>query len=156
MTAPLDDFDRKILALVQQDNQLTITEIGERVGLSKSAVQRRLAALHLDGRILADVAVPNPNRLGPFLGFVLSVTLKSDRPDTMSRFAQAARARTEVQQCYHVTGPTDFVLIVNVTDQAHFDELTRELLYDNQDIERFESSLIVERTKIGLTLPIAR
>lgn len=149
-----DELDRRILSLVQQNNRLTTSEIGERVGLSKSSVQRRLATLRSDGTIMADVAVANPAKVGTYLSFVLLVTLVTDRPETMKHFADAVNGSPEVQQCYHVTGPADFVLIVNVRDQDHFAEITRVLLYDNPDVSRFETCLIIERAKIGLALPV--
>lgn len=66
------------------------------------------------------------------------------------------RARPEVQQCYHVTGGVDFMALVNVRDQAHFSELPGTLLYDNADIARFETCLVVDRAKVGLELPLGR
>lgn len=154
MTSRSDAYDRKIISVVQVDNQLSTSDIGARVGLSKSAVQRRLASLRADGRIMADIAVPDPTKLGAFLSFVLLVTLETDRPSAMKRFTEEVGRTGEVQQCYHVTGPTDFILIVTVRDQEHFAGVAGDLLYGNPDVLRFETCLVVDRTKVGLGLPM--
>jgi DNA-binding Lrp family transcriptional regulator len=150
----LDAFDRKIIALVQTHNRRTTVEIADQVGLSRSAVHRRLSALRESGVLMADVAIPDPKRLGPFLTFILTITMRTDKASHMRRLERAMRETAEVQQCYHVTGSSDFIAIVNVRSQDHFSEVTEALLYSNPDVSRFETCLVVERTKLGLTLPI--
>lgn len=154
MTDSIDEFDRKILSLVQRNNQKTTAEIGEAVGLSKSAVQRRLSRMRGNRSIIADVAIVDPDMIGPYLTFILQITAKNDKPETMARISKAMHTRPEVQQSFHITGPFDFIAVVNVKDQRHFTELTQLLLYNDPDIERFETCLVVERTKTGLSLPL--
>jgi DNA-binding Lrp family transcriptional regulator len=59
-----------------------------------------------------------------------------------------------VQQCYTVTGGWDFVLIFLVEDMQRYGELSRELLYENADVKRFMTLVVVDRTKVSLDLPI--
>lgn len=159
MPTRLDRFDRMILSVIQKNNQLTMEELGQQVGLSKSAVQRRLARIRMSQLIEADVAILNPEELGSYLTFILTISLKkADKPETMSqsmtRFSEAMEKSDEVQQCYHVTGSTDYFAIVNVRDRSHFATLTKALLYDNPSVDRFETSLVVDRIKASLNLPV--
>lgn len=158
MSNCFDRFDRTILFAIQKNNQFTMEELGQQVGLSKSAVQRRLACIRKSKLIEAEVAVLNPDELGAYLTFILVISLKkADEPETMSqamtRFSEAIDQYDEVQQCYHVTGATDYFAVVNVRDKQHFAKFTKALLYDNLCIDRFESSLVVDRIKVGLTYP---
>src|SRR3954462_11030186 len=64
MTAPLDDLDRKIIDVLERDGRATLAQVGEQVGLSPSAVKRRLDRLEWSGLIVAYAAVINPAALG--------------------------------------------------------------------------------------------
>jgi Lrp/AsnC family transcriptional regulator, leucine-responsive regulatory protein len=152
--APLDDFDREILRRLQLDARATGEDIGAAIHLSAAAVQRRIKRLRQSGVIAAEVAIVDPVAVGQAMSFVIGVELERERADMLDAFRRAARADPNVQQCYYVTGMADFILIVVARDMADFEAFTRRLLFDNANIRRFTTSVVMSRDKIGNTVPI--
>ena len=152
--SPLDDFDRMILRRVQVDVRATGEDIGADIGLSAAAVQRRLKRLRQLGVIAAEVAVVDPATVGQAMGFIVGVEMERERADVLDAFRRQARADPNVQQCYYVTGGTDFVLIVVARDMADFEAFTRRLLLDNEHIRRYTTRVVMARDKVGLAVPV--
>jgi Lrp/AsnC family transcriptional regulator, leucine-responsive regulatory protein len=150
----LDDFDREILRRVQLDARATGEDIGADIGLSAAAVQRRLKRLRKLGVIVAEVAIVNPIAVGQAMTFIVGVELERERADMLDAFRKAARADPNVQQCYYVTGEADFILIVVARDMDDFESFTRRLLFDNANIRRFTTSVVMARDKVGNAVPI--
>jgi Lrp/AsnC family transcriptional regulator, leucine-responsive regulatory protein len=108
----LDDLDRKLLDLLQQDADRSLCQLGEAVGLSPSAVQRRLTRYRSSGVIARQVAVLDPDAVpGTVLACVL-VTLERESKRHHSSFRERMRASPEVQQCYDLAGEWDYLTIV--------------------------------------------
>ena len=152
--ATFDDFDREILRWLQRDARATGEAIGAEIGLSAAAVQRRIQRLRKSGVIVAEVAIVDPVAVGQAMTFVVGVELEHERADMLDAFRRAARADPNVQQCYYVTGAADFVLIVLARDMADFETFTRRLLFDNSNIRRFTTSVVMSRDKVGNGVPV--
>ncbi|MEP5623429.1 MAG: AsnC family transcriptional regulator, partial [Hyphomicrobiales bacterium] len=110
MLNSLDDFDRAILRSVQMDNQKTHAMLGEEIGLSGSAVRRRLADLRASGIITSDVSLVDGSDLGVTL--IIQLSFDTDTPEAYDEFDLAMRSLPNVKQSYHVSGSVDYVLIV--------------------------------------------
>ena len=154
LPAALDRLDLKILALVQRDNRLTSENIGEGVGLSATAVQRRLKRLRDDGVIEADVAVVAPKAVGQRVQMIVMVSLERERADIIDRFKQSIRATPEVMSGYYVTGEADFLLVVTTRDMEDYELFTRRFFYENPDIKNFKTMVVMDRVKAGFALPL--
>ncbi|QQO23492.1 Lrp/AsnC family transcriptional regulator [Bradyrhizobium diazoefficiens] len=154
MAVEYDRLDARIMTLVQSNNRLTSDEIGERVGLSATAVQRRLKKLRDSGIIEADVSVVSPKAVGRPVSMLVLVSLERERADIIDRFKQALRANAEVMSGYYVTGEADFVIIVTATDMEGYEQFTRRFFYENPDIKGFKTLVIMDRVKVGFTIPI--
>jgi DNA-binding Lrp family transcriptional regulator len=150
----LDDFDREILRRVQHNAHATGEDVGAHIGLSAAAVQRRLKRLRERGVIVAEVAVVNPAAVGLAMQFVVGVELDRERADMLDAFRSAARADPNVLHCYYVTGESDFILIVVARDMADFEAFTRRLLFDNANIRRFTTSVVMARDKVSNVVPV--
>ncbi|MBO6947344.1 MAG: Lrp/AsnC family transcriptional regulator [Rhodospirillales bacterium] len=148
-----DQLDERILNLVQGNNRLTSEQIGEQVGLSSTACQRRLKRLRQSGVIEADVSIVDPEAAGFRLQMLVQVTLVRDRWDIVDRFKRAIRSAPEVMHGYYVTGDTDFILAVSARDMAAYEEFARSFLYENPDVETFKTMVVVDRVKAGFLLP---
>ena len=147
VSTTLDRFDEAILALVQRDNQQSHARIGAAVGLSPSAVRRRLGRLRELGVIEADVSVVNPAALG--LTFIVSVRFGREDPARVAAFKDKMRADRAVSQCYSVAGETDFILLVHATDPAAYEAWGTQVLMADPDIERYSSTLVWSRVKFA-------
>lgn len=152
--AHLDSFDRAILAELQRNNLTPQRLIAERVNLSAPAVQRRIKRLHEEGVIAANVAVLEPARLGRPLTVVITVQLINDRPDLSRDFRARIAREAAVQQCYYVTGETDYVLIVTATDMDDYQAIVGRLFDGDDNIRRYATSIALARVKTGLQLPL--
>ena len=150
----LDDFDRAILRRVQRDARATGEDIGAAIGLSAAAVQRRLKRLRQLGVITAEVAVVDPVAVGQAMSFIVGVEMERERADVLDAFRRQARTDPNVQQCYYVTGESDFILIVTARDMDDFEQFTRRLLFDNANIRRFTTNVVMARDKVGGVVPV--
>lgn len=150
----LDAFDREILRHVQRDARMTGEDIGAAIGLSAAAVQRRLKRMREIGVIVAEVAVVDPRAVGQTMSFIVGVEMERERADMLDAFRRAACADPNVQHCYYVTGAADFILIVTARDMDDFQAFTRRLLFDNPNIRRFTTSVVMARDKTSQIVPV--
>lgn len=150
----MDKHDLAILRILQEDNRVVIEEIANLVGLSPAAVHRRIKRLRDAKVIEKNVALMAQDRLGLPLTIVIGVTFERERLDLIDQFKSEIRKAPQVQQCYSLTGATDFLLIVIMKDLVEFEQFTNRLLSSNPNVRRFESSVVTQRIKTGLTLPI--
>ena len=153
--ASLDRFDIQILDLVQRNNRLTSDLLGERVGLSATAIQRRLKRLRDEGVIEADVAIVAPKAVGQHVNMIVMVSLERERADIIDRFKKSIRATPEVMNGFYVTGEADFLLVVTARNMEDYEAFTRRFFYDNPDIKNFKTMVVMDRVKAGFTLPLA-
>ena len=152
--ASIDNFDRKILEIVQHSNRTTSDQIAEQVGLSPAAVQRRLKRMREQQVIQADISVVNPKSIGRPMTFVVQVSLERERADLMDAFKKEMKNNKAVQQCYYVTGSSDFILVVTAADMEGYDRFTRDSFFDNANIRSFQTNVVMDAVKVGLSLPL--
>ena len=151
----LDDFDRRLLEALQQDNRQTGDELAAKVGLSAAACLRRAQRLREIGAIVRDVALLAPEATGRRLTVIVLVTVQRDSPDANARFKAAMLAAPEVTQCHYVTGPADYVLTVAVEDMDAYQRFTQRCL-SGASIKRFDSLVSMDRVKFETALPVAQ
>jgi len=151
----LDRFDRKLLILVQRDAGQTADALAEQVGLSASAVLRRLKRLRETGVILGEIAVVDPLKTGKPNFFLAALEIERERPELIARLRQWMAAEEQIQQVYYVTGTADFVLVVVAPDVGAYDALMSRLMADNPNVRRFTTNVALGVGKRGLFVPIA-
>lgn len=153
----LDETDRLILNAVQQDARLSAEALGERVGLSRSAAQRRVQTLRETGVIEKEIAVVNTRHVdvaAAKMTFIVEVELERERIDLLDEFRRSMTKLPEVQQCYYVTGHTDFILVVLAEDMISYERFSRKVFSENPNIRRFHTNVVVDRVKVGLSVPV--
>jgi Lrp/AsnC family leucine-responsive transcriptional regulator len=136
-TPDLDRFDRAILAIVQSDNQRSYGEIGDKVGLSASAVRRRLGELRTRGVIARDVSILDANRFGPTL--IVTISFAVESLEIYAAFERTVQTLPQVRQCYHVAGSSDYVLIVQVPTLQFYEEWSKQHFMNNDAIRRYDT-----------------
>jgi DNA-binding Lrp family transcriptional regulator len=152
----LDRFDLDILDILQRDNLTSQRAIGEAINLSAPAVQRRIKRMEETGVIKANVAVIDPPSVGQAITILVEVHVESERIDLLDATKIRLAAAPEVQQCYYVTGDADFVLVITVPTMSAYEALTRRLFFENANVKRFRTLVVMDRVKVGLTIPICR
>ena len=150
----LDVFDRKLLALVQRDSGRSADALADAVGLSPSAVLRRLKRLREQGVILAEIAVVDPAKVGKPNFFLAALEIESERPEHIARLRQWLAAEEWIQQVYYVTGTADFMLVVVAPDVAAYDALMSRLMADNPNVRRFTTNVALGVGKRSLFVPV--
>lgn len=149
-----DEYDKKILALLQKNNKITAEEIGNMINLSTSAVQRRLKKLREEKIIEADISIVSSRALGFNISCIVDVTLHVGSSKVIDSFKTLVSEIPEVTQCYYVTGIYDFVLIVNTRDMKHYEEFSKKYLMDNEDVKQFYTHVIMDKVKFELAINV--
>lgn len=150
----LDRLDARLLSVLQTNNRHNYEVLGELVGLSPTAVQRRVRRLREKGVIEADVSIVKPKMIGRPIAMLVLVSLERERADIVDRFKQSIRQTPEVMNGYYITGESDFVLIVTARSMEDYEIFTRKFFYENPDIKGFKTMVIMDRVKVGFALPI--
>ncbi|PQV44456.1 AsnC family transcriptional regulator [Paraburkholderia sp. BL6669N2] len=150
----LDDFDLKILEIVQRNNQTPHREIGQQINLSVPSVARRLQRLRGTGVIASDRSVLNPDALGTRITVIAHVSAENEAIELLDEMRARFEACEQVQQCYYVTGDVDFILILCCRDMAEYTALTRSLFFAEGNVKSFRTFVAMERVKITLNVPV--
>jgi|SRR5689334_15007964 Lrp/AsnC family leucine-responsive transcriptional regulator len=151
---PLDEFDKKLLRLLQRNNKTTADELGEAVGLSPSAVQRRLKRLRDEKVIEADVSIVSPQVAGIGITCVVDIVLQDGNSRALEKFKTTMRKCPEVMQCYFVTGTYDFVILVNAKDMQHYEAFSKKWLMDNNNVKHFYTHVVMDKVKVGYSVDV--
>lgn len=150
----LDDFDRRLLNLVQSDAAQTAEVLAEKVGLSPSAVQRRLRRLRETGVIVRETAIIDPKHIGSPVSFIVALQVERERPEMLNQLRAWLEKQDSVQQAFYVTGEADFMLVVTAPNTEAYDTLMTQLMTENPNVKRFTTSLALGIVKRGLAIPV--
>jgi Lrp/AsnC family leucine-responsive transcriptional regulator len=151
---PLDEYDKRLLQLMQENNRTTAQELAELVNLSASAIQRRLAKLRENKIIEADVSIISRRVLGMTVMCIVDIILEDGNSKALDKFKSTMRKCPEVAQCYFVTGNYDFVLVVNARDMEHYEEFAKKWLMDNPNLKHFYTHVVMDKVKVGYNIAI--
>jgi Lrp/AsnC family transcriptional regulator, leucine-responsive regulatory protein len=150
----LDDFDRRLLNLLQNDAGQTAERLAESMGLSPSAVQRRLRRLRETGVIVRETAIVDPKCIGSPTSFIVALQVERERPEMLSQLRTWFETQEHVQQAFYVTGEADFILVVTAPDTEAYDALMARLMADNLNVKRFTTYVALGIVKRGLEIPV--
>jgi DNA-binding Lrp family transcriptional regulator len=155
MPAPsLSAIDQKILELLQHSARLSNVALARRVGQSPSACLRRVRALEEQGYIRRYVTLLDPLRLGLGVSVFIQVSLEKKDEASLKRFEKAMARRPEVMECYLMTGDSDYLLRVVVSDVAEFERFLMEHITRIPGIATIKSSFTLKQVKYTTALPV--
>ena len=152
--AELDDIDRKILTLLQQDSRMTMQEISDKVGLSPSPCHRRIKILEERGVITRYGATLDQRAVGLPVSVFVSIKLVRQKEEDLERFAKAVAGWREVLECYLMAGHRDYLLRVVVSDLAAYNDFLKQKLTRLDGISSIESSFALDQIKYANALPL--
>ncbi len=149
----MDALDREILAVLQKEGRLTVTELAERVRLSVSPCHRRLRALEASGTITGYHAQLDPKAVG--LGFesLVFVTMRQSDSSTLEQFESAVAEVANVVQAQRLFGDPDFLLRVVAKDLGDFQRLYDAKLANLHGVQRLMSTLVMKTVVDNRPLP---
>ena len=124
----MDEYDRKILSVLSIEGRISMTALGERVGLSKTPVTARVKRLEEDGVITGYCATLSASKLGVEHIAFLEVKLSDTREKALDAFNQAVRAIPEVEACHMIAGGFDYLIKVRTSDIFAYRQVLGEQL----------------------------
>lgn len=153
MTARLDDMDRKILALLQEDSAQSLDEIARKVGSSKTPVWNRIRRMKDAGVILRETAVLDPEALGLEACFFVLIRTSEHEAEWQRKFLQTLRDRPEVLEAHRLAGDIDYILKVRVKNARAYDTFYQALI-SQVKIHNVTALLSMEEIKSTSALPL--
>lgn len=139
----LDDFDRRLLALVRENNLEPARILADKVGLSLSAVLRRLRRLRDEKVIIADIAVVDPALTGSALTMHVLVQMQQAGPQSMDNFAREIVRHPQITGAWDVTGDDDFLLKIQVGSMEEYDSFVRRALGEDKGVHSFKTLITI-------------
>jgi len=128
MTGKLDGTDLRILALLQENAERSISDIAEAIHLSQNACWRRIRQLEEQGYILKRVALLDAVKLGAGMTVFVMVRAGEHSQEWLERFADAVRKIPEIVEFYRMTGEVDYLIKIRVADIAGYDRVYKQLI----------------------------
>ena len=150
----MDKTDRKILAMIQANGDLSASDIAEQVNLSQPPCWRRIKRLQTEGYIQRRVALLNRQKLG--LNFVVytEVKLSANGRKAVHEFETAIRSFPEVTECYVMLGRIDFLLRIVTVDVDAYEDFFRQNLSQLPGVQDINSSVALSEVKYSTELPL--
>ena len=149
----MDEIDRLLLEILQQDATLSLAQMAERVGLSPTPCWKRIQKLEARGVIMRRVAIVDPVRVGVGLSVLVNVEAGEHSPEWLQRFSAGVGAMPEVTEVYRTAGEVDYVLRVAVADMAEYDTFYKRLIA-LVPIKNVTSRFAMERIKHTTAYPL--
>jgi len=141
----LDDIDRKLLALLQDDDRLALAELSRRTGVAVSTINDRIKRLVADGVISGFHARLDPEKLGlELLAFML---VAWSNPKVERVFLKKIRATRQVLECHHVTGAWNYLLKVRLKNTKELESFLSGTIKAVQGVERTETLITLSSAK---------
>lgn len=150
----LDDLDREILALIQEDGRIANAELSRRLNLSPPATHARVRRLQREGFIEGYAGLLSRDKLGyDLLCFVL-VSLSVHQYEHVYGFRERVLAMPEVLECYNITGEYDYLLKVVLRNREDLERFVVGELTPLPGVARLQTSLVLSEVKRSIKLPI--
>ena len=128
MPYDLDRFDHAILRELSADGRISATELGRRIGLSKSPTQARMKRLEDEGVITGYRATLNAAKIGLAHVAFVEVRLSDTREAALQEFNRAVVLVPEVEQCHMIASRFDYLLKVRTVDMQDYRRVLAEAI----------------------------
>jgi Lrp/AsnC family leucine-responsive transcriptional regulator len=152
--ASLDDIDRAILRLLQEDGRISNAEIARRVGLSPPASHARIRRLEEVGVIRRYATLLDRERLGFDMVCFINVSLQLHQFEAVERFKELVQDMPEVLECHHITGEFDYLLKAVFRNRNELQEFVVNQLTPIPGMARINTSLVLIEIKATTQLPM--
>ena len=141
--AKIDDIDKQILSFLNEDAFISNKEMAQRLGMSPTPIHERIKKLEQEGIIKGYKAIIDPHKLGKALTVFCEITLKEHAADYLKQFEDDAMSLKEVQECYCVSGNSDFLLKIVVSDMDDYRDFILHKLASIKNIGNAQSHFVM-------------
>lgn len=149
----LDEIDKRLLAALQKNSQLTAQDLSDMLNLSASQAGRRKQRLEAEGYILNYAARLDPARLGLDVQAFVQVQLGTHGPEQGRSFASLVNLRPEITSAWTLTGDADYLLRVYCDSLTALNTLIHEVLLRHEAVSRVQSQIVMDQFKKDAPLP---
>jgi Lrp/AsnC family leucine-responsive transcriptional regulator len=143
----LDAVDYRLLEALQANARASAEELSEVARLSAPACYRRVQRLRANGAIEREIAIVAPKTMGWPLMMIVLVALERERSEIIDGFIRKLAAVPEVVEAWYVTGDHDFALRVVARDMESFEDMTRRVLYADENVKSFKTLVAMRQIK---------
>ncbi|WP_224998121.1 Lrp/AsnC family transcriptional regulator [Cesiribacter sp. SM1] len=154
MNYKLDQIDRKILEILQNNAKITNAQLSKEVGLSPAPTLERVKKLEQTGIIESYHAKLDPAKIGLGVSTFVHVGLKGHNKENIEVFLSAIRGIDEIIECHHVTGTGDFILRVIAKDITSYQRLMLEKVSEIPVVDNLQSMVILSTFKEKKSMPL--
>lgn len=149
----MDNTDRKILAILQENAELSVSDIADKVGLSTTPCWRRIQNMEKAGVIKARVAILDPEKLNVGVTVFVAIKTSQHNPEWIEKFGAGLNRIDEVVEVYRMSGDVDYMLKVQVPDIAAYDHVYKRLIAIAEMFD-VSSHFSMEQIKYTTKLPL--
>jgi Lrp/AsnC family leucine-responsive transcriptional regulator len=146
-TVELDDFDRKILAILRKDGRITFTDLAQQVGLSKTPCQQRVRRLVEQGVISGFAAIVDPAKVGLDHVAFAEVRLSDTREAALREFNAAVRRIAEIEECHMIASSFDYLLKVRTSDMHRYRTVLGEKISSLPHVANTSTFVVMETVR---------
>ena len=150
----LDDTDKKLLAILQEDSETNIKEVASQLNLTKTPIYERIKRYDQEGIIKKYVGVLDTTKLDTAMVVFCSVSLESQKLDALESFDKAIANIPEVVECYLMGGANDFLLKVVVKDLQAYHTFSSGKLAALPNVSQIKSTFVLNEVKRSTVIPI--
>jgi DNA-binding Lrp family transcriptional regulator len=149
----IDRLDRKILAELQSEGRLSVTDLAARVGLTLSPAHRRVRDLEASGAIVGYRAIVDPAALGLDFEALVFITMKQEDRETLLAFEEAVAGIPNVLLAQRLFGDPDYILRVRTADLDAYAQFQDDELASLPGVLRFQSTLVMKNLVVDRPYP---
>ncbi|MFL0796439.1 MAG: Lrp/AsnC family transcriptional regulator [Cellvibrionaceae bacterium] len=154
MSNDLDEFDKKILRVLQKEADISMQDLGDRIGLSHTPCWRRVKRLQEQGIIRGKVTLLDENQVSLPVTVYTYLTIKSHDEDVLNEFESSVLEVPEVMECYSTTGEKDYVLRVVAASVSHYEQILKRKLVHLPHVDSVSSTFALKQVKYTTELPV--
>ena len=150
----MDEFDRKIIRILQAEPDISVQDLAPRVGLSHTPCWRRIKKLEEAGVIAGRAVLLDPQAVGLPITAFAHIRMKSHEEETLEAFERMARSRPEIVECFSMSGEADFLLRIVLGSVADYEVFLKRTLLHMPGVGSVNSSFALKCVKLTTMLPV--
>ncbi len=154
MKERLDQADRHILRLLQEDGRITNADLARQVGLSPPSMLQRVRRLEQKGLIKGYSAQLDPEKLGYSLQVLAMIGLAMHQDQPIENFISQVENVPEIMECSHVSGDYDFLLKIVAKDMHDYERIVRDHLSCIKSVGKIHSCFVLRVNKNSPSYPV--
>jgi Lrp/AsnC family transcriptional regulator len=149
----MDAIDIKLLKLLQNNAELTVQELSSEVHLSTTPCWKRINQLKDNGYISKTVAIVDRKKVNSNVTAMVSVRVTDHNQERIQHFSKVIKEIPEVIECYRMSGETDYLLKVVVSDIESYDIFYKNLIENVRSL-KVTSNFAIEEIKSTTEIPL--